>query len=101
MSILDVGHIYGRDPEICSLAKQAPESLASLGPTIVTVLFGRRAFSIAKERTDDDCAPKELNKMIDDYDVMTEFRFPERGSECFQTLGDPVIFRLRSHDVPV
>ena len=101
MNTLDVGHIYGSDPDICSLAKQAPEGITSLEPTIVSVLFGRRAFCIAKERVIKTCAPKELDKMIDDYDEMIEFRFPEGGSECFQKLGDPVIFRLRSHAVHV
>lgn len=44
-------------------------------------------------------APKELDKMVNVYDEMTECRFPEEGSECFQKLGDPVIFRLRYHVV--
>ncbi|KAJ3476653.1 hypothetical protein NLI96_g11010 [Meripilus lineatus] len=71
------------------LAKQAPEAIASLEPTIVSVLFGRRAFCIAKERMNETYAPKELDKMVNVYDEMTECRFPEEGSECFQKLGDP------------
>ena len=65
------------------------------------MLFVRRAFCIAKERVNGPFVPKELDEMITHYDEMTELRFPEEGSECFRKIGDPVIFRLRSHVEPV
>ena len=93
--------LFGCDPDICSFEKGAPRSLASEEPTIFSMLFGRRAFGIAKERVNELYGPAELDDMITVYDEMTEFRFPEEGSEFLQKLGNPVIFRLKSHVAPV
>ncbi|KAJ3475516.1 hypothetical protein NLI96_g11788 [Meripilus lineatus] len=70
-------------------AESVPQVINPIEPSIEPILFGRRAFCIAKEEVDGYGAPAELKYMINVYDEMTKFSSPEEGSVSAGKLGDP------------